>query len=117
MSRILRSLAGAEGFQRWWRHCARERHGGIHVRRPKVWGKLRPWPGMLPGSRGEKSWASLVRKAIVGRTPTMLWVTALPSARSWRQDSPVHQLGPNEVMHVVGKAQFHRGRHPPAQEL
>ena len=39
----------------------------------------------------------------------------LPEARA--QDSPVHQLGPNEVVHVVGEAESHRGRCPPAQEL
>ena len=47
----------------------------------------------------------------------MLWVTCLSTARGWRQDSPVHQLGPDEVVHMVGKAELHRGRRPPAQEL
>lgn len=44
----------------------------------------------------------------------------LPEARGRGgrgQDSPVHQLGPNEVVHVIGQAQTHRGRCPPAQEF
>ena len=30
-SRVLRSLAGGGGFQKWWRHCARERQGWSQV--------------------------------------------------------------------------------------
>ena len=31
MNRVLRSLAGGGGFQKWWRHCARERQGWSRV--------------------------------------------------------------------------------------
>lgn len=60
-------------------------------------------------------WVPLVWAVQIERTPTRGdgFVTC------WRpgQDSPVHQLGPDEVVHVVGKAESHRGRRPPAQEL
>lgn len=46
------------------------------------------------------------------------------SSRVWQVEessrgsgNTVHQLGPDEVMHVVGKAKPHGSRRPPAQEL
>lgn len=72
---------------------------------------------MFPGSRErERSWALLVNEARVGRKPNLGSLHRhLPEAGG--QDSPVHQLGPNEVMHMVSEAESCRGRCPPAQEL
>lgn len=105
----LRSPAGAEGFQKWLRHYKRKTQL-TQTRGPKVWGEL--------GTRQEHS--QVPEERGVGfpseGNPPLLWVAAL-TARGRGQDSPVHQLGPNEVVHMVGKAESHRGRRPPAQEL
>ena len=79
--------------------------------------ELRTWLDMFPGSRRqERGWALLMREAQGGRKSNLRSLLChLPEAGA--QDSPVHQLGPNEVMYVVGKAESHRGRCPPAQEL
>lgn len=79
--------------------------------------ELRTWVDMFLGSRRqERGWALLMKEAQGGRKSNLRSLLChLPEARA--QDSPVHQLGPNEVVHVVGKAESHRGRCPPAQEL
>ena len=79
--------------------------------------ELSTWLDMFLGSRRqERGWALLMREAQGGRKSNLRSLLChLPEAGA--QDSPVHQLGPNEVMYVVGKAESHRGRCPPAQEL
>lgn len=70
-------------------------------------GELGTWPGMFPGSRRqERDWALLMKEAQGGRKSNLRSLLChLPEAGV--QDSPVHQLGPNEVVHVVGEAESH----------
>ena len=79
--------------------------------------ELSTWLDMFLGSRRQERGCSLLmREAQGGRKSNLRSLLChLPEAGA--QDSPVHQLGPNEVMYVVGEAESHRGRCPPAQEL
>lgn len=71
----------------------------------------------VSATAGEHSWAPLAP----------LWGDAQGRAESsslWQAEEgsrsggdTIHQLGPNEVMHMVGEAKSHRSRHPPAQKL
>lgn len=89
-----------------------------HGHKPNIY----PGPTLSQGNpvsaiTGQHSWALLTPSG--GGVPRQVESSRLWQAQEGSRSGgdTVHQLGPNEVMHVVGKAESHRGRRPPAQKL